>query len=89
MINEEHLAKLSAPIKRIVDEELAAGNVVKETYIGKADGRIFVFLKYRFTAKHDCDAEYLVIDDRHYWYAEYSDSKCTVACGFDELKAGS
>ena len=89
MIYEEHLAKLSAPIKCIVDEELAAGNVIKETYVGRPDGnaagRIFVFLRYSFSKKYDLGAEYIVTDDRHYWYAEYSDSSCTVTCGFDKI----
>lgn len=91
MINPKHIELLSPSLKAILEAELKAGNKVIETSLGGftkcSDDHVFVWLKYPFkaTKKNDLDGIiYRLIDDRHYWQAEYYDeiNHQTLACNF-------
>ena len=75
-------------MKKILQDELDAGNEINETYQGwKYEDSIMVFLKYSFKAPVKTDLpgiSYLELNDPHYWKAEYyeEDSHQTIACDF-------
>jgi len=91
MINEQHIKLLSPELSTILVAELNAGNVICETRIegftGCADNHLFVWLKYPFKTpicENINGVVYRLIDDPHYWKAEYDDEKNhqTLACNF-------
>ena len=78
--SDDHILteKLSEGMKKILQAELEAGNEIKDTHQGGffffLDDHIFVFLKYPFKGKYDISGTcYRVINDKHYWDAEYDD----------------
>jgi len=82
---------INPSLKEILEAELKAGNKVVETSLGGftkcADNHIFVWLKYPFKTQVRKDLDrivYRLIDDRHYWKAEYYDeiNHQTLACNF-------
>ena len=87
-IDNKHIEALSDRMKKILQDELDAGNEINETYQGwKYEDSIMVFLKYSFKAPVKTDLpgiSYLELNDPHYWKAEYyeEDSHQTIACDF-------
>lgn len=91
MINEKHIKALSPKLSEILEAELKAGNKVYETsiggFIGSNENHLFVWLRYPFKTEIRNDLEgivYRLIDDPHYWKAEYDDetNHQTLACNF-------
>lgn len=91
MINQEHIDSIKGPLKAILEEELNRGNVIRETWDHWPQGVISISLEYEFITpinKNISGVEYLDIDDRHYWKAQYFDEKNKVllVCGFGQKK---
>ncbi|MDO4729519.1 MAG: hypothetical protein Q4B43_11020 [Bacteroidota bacterium] len=91
MINQEHIMLLSPELKKILQLELNAGNVIVETAIcgfSKTEpNHLFVFLEKPFLTPIQKDIlgiKYIEINDIHYWKAEYNDENNhqTLACKF-------
>ncbi|MGN1037412.1 MAG: hypothetical protein ACI4PX_06530 [Ruminococcus sp.] len=92
MINPDLIKKLSHNLNMILEDELKAGNTICETSSGSfsdsKDNHLFIWLKFPFKTaiRNDLDGiVYRLIDDPHYWKAEYDDIKNnqTLACNFD------
>jgi hypothetical protein len=75
----------SEELNVILQMELANGNEVAEQSAWPPKCKNLVILKRRFRQQYDAGGlSYRRINDRHYWYAEYStnnSSEC-LACGF-------
>lgn len=91
MINYNLIDKLSPDLKIILEDELNAGNSICETSSGGftdcTDNHLFIWLKFPFKTVIRNDLEgivYQLIDDPHYWKAEYNDinNNQTLACNF-------
>jgi hypothetical protein len=73
MIDQRHINNLNKDLKKILDDELNAGNIIDETWDDWPEGWIFVGLKKSFQIKHDLNntgLKYLYINDPHYWKEE-------------------
>jgi hypothetical protein len=77
-------------LRQLLDVELAAGNEIKETNVDfPRAGAVFVGLKKKFRSAPaqlpEC-VVYRVIDDVHWWQAEYEHLPTGhyLVCGFDE-----
>lgn len=74
-------------LNQILHSELEAGNEIAEQSAWPPKCETLIILKYRFKRQHPSESNkiaYRVIDDRHYWYAEYATengSEC-LACRF-------
>ncbi|WP_442510071.1 hypothetical protein SH528x_001677 [Novipirellula sp. SH528] len=85
----EDIDELNAELRRLLDAELSAGNVVVETWRGWPSAKtVAVALRcpFRVPAK-DAVPDSVVfrdVDDPHYWKAEYvhSDSEHMIVCRF-------
>jgi hypothetical protein len=88
-VDPNHLADLAQELRELLEDELAAGNRVVETYRGwPAQNSIFVMLARPFTRKPDplpFGVVFREINDTHYWRAEYEhqEKRHILACGFD------
>lgn len=75
----------SVELNAILQMELTNGNEVAEQSAWPPKCKNLIILKRRFRQQYDAgDLNYRRINDRHYWYAEYStsnNSEC-LACGF-------
>jgi hypothetical protein len=87
--------KLAPPIGAILEVELAAGNEVVEIAIEPAwppNCELFIGLKRKFSSSYEFAAEttFNIIDDYHYWFAEYSynDGKQILVCRFESSMSG-
>ncbi len=75
----------SEELKAILDAELSFGNEIAEQSAWPPKCQSLVILKKRFHQPYERAAlNYRLIDDRHYWYAEYATEtyKEVLACGF-------
>ncbi|MDU4962345.1 MAG: hypothetical protein E6X17_16935 [Sporomusaceae bacterium] len=88
-IDQKHLELFTGPLKTILDSELARGNRIRETShgFGSAPELILILLDKRFGATVppvDAAIVFRVVNDPHYWQAEYEDKrrKLLLACGF-------
>lgn len=87
-ISQEHIDKFSGILKSILDEELKAGNVIKETYNGWPTETTSIALEKPFkkpVIKNLPGIEFYNINDPHYWKAEYYDkvNHLILTCGFN------
>ena len=91
MVNKEHIMLLNDELKKILQLELQAGNIIAETAIcgfSKTEpNHLFVFLEKPFLTtiqKNMPGITYTEVNDVHYWKAEYTDEKNhqTLACKF-------
>ena len=75
----------SDALNEILQAELSRGNEVAEQSAWPPKCKNLVVLKRRFQQQYEAgDLSYRRINDKHYWYAEYSTSnnaEC-LACGF-------
>ena len=85
------LDKLAPPLRYILDMELAAGNKVIEVSVepGWPPGcELFIGLnrKFRKSYKLTPDTVFRLVDDYHYWFAEYDfqNGLQMLICGFSE-----
>jgi hypothetical protein len=87
--------KLVLPLRYILEMELAAGNEVVE--IANEPGwpgncELFIGLKRKFNKPYNLTAgtTFRVIDDYHYWYAEYNynDYQQILVCRFEPPISG-
>lgn len=79
----------SAGLNRILQYEIARGNKVRQRSPWPPNIETAVTLKFRFdTACKESGVTFRVLNDPHYWYAEYvsSQSKEMLVCGFSKLK---
>lgn len=75
----------SEELNAILQAELASGNEVAEQSAWPPKCKSLVILKRRFRQQYDAGSlSYRKINDRHYWYAEYSTSNSSefLACAF-------
>lgn len=86
MITQKHIDNFSKTLKVILDEEIKLGNHIAETSKGwSQDDTVIVFLDKPFKKQYHIEnIEYRIIDDPHYWKAEYYDSSKNhvLACKF-------
>lgn len=77
---------MAAPLQRILDAELAAGNEVTEVSAWPPKCALLVILRRPFsqTYAEDNNVEFSETNDSHYWKAEYQfkGGLQTLACGF-------
>lgn len=77
---------MAAPLQKILDAELAAGNEIKEVSSYPPKCALLVILRRPFSLAYaeDSDVEFAAINDTHYWKAEYryKGGQQTLACGF-------
>lgn len=70
-------------LNEILDNELRRGNKIAENTSWPPKCKKLIILEKRFSRKYKADnINYNVINDPHYWYAEYSlkDSSESLAC---------
>ena len=76
-----------APLQAIIEAELAAGNSIRETSSWPPTCELLIILQHQFRQPYPLVAgvTYRLLDDAHYWYAEYSFNagQQMLACGFD------
>lgn len=75
----------STELQQLLESELSNGNVISEATDWPPKCKNLIILKKKFRKKYEFkNLEYLLINDRHYWYAEYNSTnglEC-LACGF-------
>jgi len=75
LVQQQHLDKLCAALQKLLEAELAAGNLIAETSSGwPSPESIVVGLAQRFLARPErmpLGIAYRLINDPHWWYAEY------------------
>ncbi len=80
------MSQLAPPLQAILDAELAAGNSISDISNWPPKCELLLSLRYKFKQAHlpDANVSYRIIDDIHYWYAEYdfNDGQQIVTCGF-------
>ena len=78
---------VAAPLQAIIETELAAGNSIRETNSWPPACELLIILRRKFRQVYPLapGVTYRLVDDAHYWYAEYSFNagQQTLACGFD------
>ncbi len=89
-VNQGHIKRLGPCLEKIFADEIEAGNVVVETYIGDwpFKNSVMVFLKKPFLTPIRSGIQgvkYTLVNDSHYWKAQYHhlDSNTILCCGFD------
>ncbi|GAA2829406.1 hypothetical protein EDC40_102166 [Aminobacter aminovorans] len=80
------LPQMAPPLQAILLSELSRGNSILSVGDWPPDCRLFVMLARPFRKKYvmTTDVEYAVVNDPHYWKAEYlyrNGLEC-LACGF-------
>jgi hypothetical protein len=79
-------ATLAAPLRAILEAELAQGNVIDEVADWPPRCELLVILRRPFAAAYPTgpDVKFTAIEDRHYWKSEYNldGGRQTLACGF-------
>jgi hypothetical protein len=83
-IHASRIAQLCEPLREIVKAELAAGNVVEDSW---EEWGFVVLLQQPFSRSYAKETEDIVfneVNDPHYWKADYTSKQFaqTVACGF-------
>lgn len=77
---------LAAPLKKILDAELALGNSIQEVSDWPPKCHLLVVLKRPFSRSYELErhVEFAELNDRHYWKAEYRyrEGVQCLACGF-------
>ncbi|HEX9061198.1 MAG TPA: hypothetical protein VF941_13540 [Clostridia bacterium] len=86
-ISEQDIEEFSDTLKKIMDDELKAGNVIRETWRGWPLNAIVIGLRYSFKTQHEGLPQNVVfreVNDPHYWKAEYVDTvtKDMLICSF-------
>ena len=88
-IDEQHLQEFRPELRAILEQELTAGNRIACTSKGwGGPDVIFVQLQFPFKLKLEhlpADVQYNLVNDTHWWLAEYVHvpSKHLLACSFD------
>ncbi|MDH7462158.1 hypothetical protein QEG73_12745 [Chitinophagaceae bacterium 26-R-25] len=86
MITPKHIHDFSSTLSKILNRELELGNEIVETSKGwPEETTIIILLKKPFINKYESEnVEYRIINDPHYWNAEYLDrsNKHVLACRF-------
>lgn len=79
-------ATLAAPLRMILDAELARGNVIDEVADWPPHCELLIILRRPFAAAYPLapGMTFTAIEDRHYWKSEYhlDGGRQTLACGF-------
>jgi hypothetical protein len=79
-------ADLAAPLRRILDAELAIGNAIQEISSWPPKCQLLISLKYPFRQAYEVekDVTFLELNDLHYWKSEYHylQGVQTLVCGF-------
>jgi hypothetical protein len=77
---------LAPPLQAILNMELAAGNSVQEISAWPPTCELLIILRRKFGQDYPLASTvtYRVLNDHHYWYAEYSFAagQQLLACGF-------
>lgn len=78
--------RMVAPLQRILDAELARGNMVAEVSAWPPKCRLLVLLKHPFHTRYEVppEIEYSSLVGPHYWKSEYrfNGGEEVLACGF-------
>lgn len=86
MSRQQVLAALAAPLRAILEAELARGNVIDEVSDWPPHCELIIILRRPFAMAYPTEAgvEFTAIEDRHYWKSEYNldGGRQTLACGF-------
>ena len=79
-------AALAAPLRVILDAELARGNAIDEVADWPPHCELLIILRRPFATAYPLapGMTFTAIEDRHYWKSEYNleDGRQTLACGF-------
>jgi len=79
-------AALAAPLRTILDAELARGNVIDEVADWPPHCELLIILRRPFATAYPLapGMTFNAIEDRHYWKSEYhlDGGRQTLACGF-------
>ncbi|KRD26775.1 MULTISPECIES: hypothetical protein [Acidovorax] len=86
MSRQQIPAALAAPLRVILEAELARGNTIDEVADWPPQCELLVILRRPFAAAYPTGpgVEFTAIEDRHYWKSEYNldGGRQTLACGF-------
>jgi len=86
MSRQQIPAALAAPLRVILEAELARGNTIAEVADWPPQCELLVILRRPFAAAYPTGpgVEFTAIEDRHYWKSEYNldGGRQTLACGF-------
>lgn len=86
MSRQQIPAALAAPLRMILEAELARGNVIDEVADWPPQCELLVILRHPFATAYPTGAgvAFTAIEDRHYWKSEYNldGGRQTLACGF-------
>ena len=78
---------LAPPLQAILDAELAAGNSIQEISAWPPTCKLFIILRRKFRLAYSLvpPVSYRLLNDGHYWYAEYAfaTGQQLLACGFE------
>lgn len=94
-ISQKDIDTFVGPLKKILEAELIAGNVIRETWNGWPSENVStISLSKPFLTpvnKNIQGVDFYNTNDPHYWKAEYYDkvNQCGLICGFngpDDLK---
>ncbi len=77
---------LAAPLRKILEAELALGNTIEEISDWPPKCHLLVILKRPFNRPYELEehVEFLELNDPHYWKSEYNyrGGVQTLACGY-------
>jgi hypothetical protein len=81
------MPSVAVPLQVLIEAELAAGNSIRETSSWPPTCELLIILRRKFRQSYSLapGVTYRLVDDAHYWYAEYSFNagQQTLACGFN------
>ena len=82
------LAKLRPELRRLLDAELAAGNVIEDVGVygfARTGNVLSVMLREPFKARPaelPAGVEFVAVNDPHWWHSEYNCGDQMLACRF-------
>lgn len=83
-------ATLAAPLRAILEAELAQGNTIDEVTNWPPQCELLVILRRPFATDYPTvpGVAFTAIEDRHYWKSEYNleGGLQTLACGFGRTR---
>lgn len=86
MTSQQIPRRLAAPLRVILEAELARGNVIDEVADWPPQCELLVILRRPFAIPYPAGpgVAFTAVEDRHYWKSEYSidSGRQTLACGF-------
>lgn len=86
MSRQQIPAALAAPLRVVLEAELARGNTIDEVADWPPQCELLVILRRPFAKAYPTGpgVEFTAIEDRHYWKSEYNldGGRQMLACGF-------